>query len=304
MRKKVFALILLPIAMLVAGGCKRVVEFGVVADIQYHPGEPQGTRHYSASLGKLKEALSQFNREKVRFVVNLGDTIDHHIQSFDAVRPLFMSFEAPVYHVIGNHDYDVQPGDEARVMPALGLKESYYAFDTGKWLFILLNGFELRYPFPADEALKRESEALYWSLCAQGKENAQRWNGGIGLKQIAWLGQKLEEAEVAGKNVLVFCHFPVLPEAGHNLWNDSEIVALLEKHRPVKAYFSGHNHAGGYAFRNGIHYLTFTGMVETPDKNAFAIVTLEKDAIRVNGFGREPSRTLPILIRDKASSPR
>jgi len=283
--------------MLVAGGCKKTITFGVVADIQYHPGESLGTRYYSASLDKLKEALSEFRKEKVQFVVNLGDTIDHHIQTFDGVVPLFKLLKAPVYHVIGNHDFDIQPGNEAKVLPALGLKDSYYAFAKGRWRFIILDGFELRYPFPADETLKRESEALYWRLRAQGKEHAQRWNGGISLKQIAWLEHELEEAGKARKNVLVLCHFPVLPEAAHNLWNDTEVVTLLEKHRSVKAYFCGHNHAGDYALQNGIHYLTFQGIVETPNQNAFAIVTLEKDTIKVRGFGREPNRTLEMLPR-------
>jgi len=295
-RKKIVLIAALAV-ILIAGGCKKTVKFGVVADIQYHPGKPLGTRFYSASLNKLKEALAQFNREKVQFVVNLGDTIDHNIETFDSVMPMFKALKPPVYHLVGNHDYDIQEGNEGRVLSELGLKDTYYAFAKGGWRFILLDGFELRYPFPADETLKRESEALYWRLRIQGKEQAQRWNGGISLKQITWLEQRLEEADTARKNVLVLCHFPVLPEAAHNLWNDAEVVTILEKHRCVKAYFCGHNHAGDYALRNGVHYVTFQSMVETPDQNAFAIVTLAKNAIRVQGFGREPSRTLEILPR-------
>jgi len=300
MRKKTFAAIILLTFVFLAGGCKKTISFGVVADIQYHPGKPLGTRYCSASLNKLKEALAQFNQERVSFVLNLGDTIDHHIETFDSVMPLFKALKAPVYHLVGNHDFEVQKGSEDKVLPELALKDTYYAFAKGSWRFIFLDGFELRYPFPADETLKRESEALYWRLRAQGKEHAQRWNGGISLKQIAWLEQKLEEADKARKNALVFCHFPVLPEAAHNLWNDAEVVVLLERHPSVKAYFCGHNHAGDYALRNGIHYLTFQGMVETPDQNAFAIVTLEKNVIRVRGFGREPSRTLEIPRRRRS----
>jgi len=294
MNKKNLAISAAFFIVLFAGGCRKTVTFGVVADIQYHPGESLGTRFYSASLDKLNQALRQFNLEKVEFVVNLGDTVDHDIQTFDGVRPVFTGLKAPVHQVIGNHDFDVQAGDEERVLPALGLRQTYHAFDRAKWRFIFLDGFELRYPFPADETLKKESETLYLRLRDQGRENAQRWNGGIGLKQISWLEETLEEADKSGMSALVLCHFPVLPEAAHNLWNDTEAVSILEKHLSVKAYFSGHNHAGDYAFRNGIHYLTFKGMVETPDQNAFAIVTLEKGAIRVKGFGRESSRTLKL----------
>ncbi len=292
MRKKAASWIVLLAVIWPAGGCRKAVKFGLIADIQYHPGEPLGNRYYSASIDKLKEALAEFGREKAQFVFNLGDAIDHNIQSFDGVMPLLRAFKAPVYHLIGNHDFDVQKGNEDRILPTLGLKRSYYAFAKSRWRFIILDGFELRYPFPADEALKRESESLYWRLRTQGKEHAQRWNGGISRTQIAWLEKELEQAEKARKAALVLCHFPVLPEAGHNLWNDAEVVEVLERHACVKAYFCGHNHAGDYALRNGIHYVTFQAMVETSDQNAFALVTLEKDAIRIRGFGREPSRSL------------
>jgi predicted phosphodiesterase len=294
MSKKTVALTVATAVLFLARSGGEPVKFGVVTDIQFHPGKPLGTRHYSASLHKLKEALAQFNREKVQFVVNLGDTIDHDIQAFDRVMPLFEEARAPVHHIIGNHDFEVQPEDEDRVLPALGLEKGYYALSKGGWRLIFLNGFELRYPFPADENLKKESEALYSKLLALGSENAQRWNGGISQSQIAWLERELEEAEKAGDKALVLCHFPLRPEGAHNLWNDAEVVSVLERHPPVKACFSGHKHDGNYAFQNGIHYLTFKAMVETAGQNSFAIVTLDKTAIRVQGFGREPSRNLII----------
>jgi manganese-dependent ADP-ribose/CDP-alcohol diphosphatase len=283
--------------VLIGGGCKKTVTFGVVADVQYHSGKPLGTRYYSASLDKLNDAVAQLNREKVQFVINLGDTIDTNIRSFDAVMPLFKMVKAPVYHVVGNHDFSVGVGEEDEVLPALGLKESYYAFTQGNWRFVVLDGFEIRFPSPEDKILKEESEALYTRLRAEGKEQAQRWNGGIGSKQLGFLEDQLEQAQKSGKNAIVICHFPILPESGGNLWNDREVVALLEKHPAVKAYLCGHNHEGDYVFQNGVHYLTFQGMVETPDQNAFAVVTLGKDVIRVQGFGREPSRTLQLLPR-------
>jgi len=294
MRKKVVFWIILLALIWPAGGCRKAVTFGLIADIQYHPGKPLGTRYYSASINKLKEALAVFDREKVGFVFNLGDTIDHNIQSFDDVMPLFEALKPPVYHLIGNHDFDVQAGNEDLILPALGLKNGYYALGKGRWRFILLDGFELRYPLPTDKALAREAESLLVGLRGQGKKHGQRWNGGISLAQTVWLEEELERAEKAQKKALVLCHFPVLPEAAHNLWNDAEVVDILERHPCVKAYFAGHNHLGDYVVRKGIHYVTFQGMVETPDQNAFAVVSLEKDAIRIRGFGREPSRRLEL----------
>lgn len=294
MLKKIFAISAVLAVVLLAGACRKTVTFGVVADVQYYSGKPLGTRYYAASLDKLKGALTEFHRSKVQFVLNLGDTIDTNIRSFDAVMPIFDLAKAPVYHVVGNHDFNVKEGEEEKVLPALGLNVAYYAFSRGDWRLIALNGFELRFPFPEDETLAKESEVLYTRLRSEGKEHAQRWNGGIGSEQIAFLDHHLSQTDQAGKKAIVFCHYPVLPESAGNLWNDIEVVSLLEKHPSVKAYFCGHNHEGDYVFQNGIHYLTFQGMVETPDQNAFAVVTLEKDIIRVQGFGREPSRTLEL----------
>jgi hypothetical protein len=96
------------------------------------------------------------------------------------------------------------------------------------------------------------------------------------------------------------CHFPVYPPASHNLWNDEDIVARLESHPTAAAYFCGHSHAGAYAVKNGIHYLTFQGMVETGDTNAGAVVTLTRERIEIDGFGREPDRILELNPREKS----
>ncbi|MEW5900058.1 MAG: metallophosphoesterase [Acidobacteriota bacterium] len=283
--------------ILLSSTCDSGVRFAVVADIQYHPGKSLGTRYYSVSLAKLQECLSRLNKEGLRFVINLGDTIDHDFKSFERVMPLWKKLKAPLFHVLGNHDFDFPEASEDRVLSALKMKQAYHAFSRGKWRFIVLHGFELRFPFPQDEMLANEAEALYLRLRAEGREHAQRWNGGIGRKQMDFLRSELEDAERSRKNVLVFCHFPVLPEAAHNLWNDREMVELLKAFPTVKAYFSGHNHEGDYILQDGIHYLTFQGMVETADSSAFAVVSLEKNAIKIKGFGREPSRTLRIHTR-------
>jgi len=278
----------------ISGACDKAIRFGVVADCQYYAGPSLATRYYSQSLSKLKESIARFNQEKVDFVVNLGDTVDRSFQSFDSILPLFREPQAPVYHVLGNHDFNVEEENQDKILPKFRMKRSYYAFPKGKWRFIMLDGCELRIPFPKDESLRREAEALYQELRAKGKRNALSWNGGISRKQMDFLERELEKSQKSDKPVIVICHFPVLPEASYNLWNDEEVVSLLERYRCVIAYFSGHNHAGDYILKNRIHYLTFQGMVETPDSNAFAVVTLEKEIIVVKGFGREPDRALKI----------
>jgi hypothetical protein len=62
----------------------------------------------------------------------------------------------------------------------------------------------------------------------------------------------------------------------------------------VVAYFAGHDHAGGYAFRDGIHHVTIKGMVEAPIRNAYAVIEVSPTTLLKTGFGKEPSREMTI----------
>jgi len=294
MRGRAGAAVFVIFAALAAGACAgdRPVTFGVIADCQFAASPAAGSRFYSGSWLKLRSALDHFNERNVRFVVHLGDLIDHDARSYDIILPAFAHSRAPVRYVLGNHDLDVAPELRAGLLDRLGIRPGYYTFSVGDWRCIVLNGYELGFNFPKDATLENESAAMFAGLMAARKPNATEWNGGVGRKQLDYLEAELSAADRRGLSAIVFCHFPVLPPAGHNLWNDEEVVAVLEMHPSVKAYFSGHNHAGDYVVKNGIHYLTFAGMVETRDAGSGAVVTLTADLITVDGFGREPDRTL------------
>ena len=93
---------------------------------------------------------------------------------------------------------------------------------------------------------------------------------------------------------MVYCHFPVYPaDSIHNLWNSHEIIDLLEANSCVKAYINGHNHAGNYAIKEGIHYFNLKGMVDTQE-NSYAVIRFYDDRLDVKGFGREEDRVMKI----------
>ncbi|MFK7925643.1 MAG: hypothetical protein AB8H47_27070, partial [Bacteroidia bacterium] len=123
--------------------------------------------------------------------------------------------------------------------------------------------------------------------------DSPKWNGAIGDEQLKWLEKVLIKASRQREKVALFCHFPVYPENRHNLWNAKEIISLIERYPVVKAYINGHNHEGNYAQKNGVHYLTLKGMVDT-EQTSYAVIKLLEDAIQINGFGREENRVLSI----------
>jgi len=267
--------------------------FGVIADVQYCEDVPIGTRFYSKSLNKLAECVQDFNTRDLSFVIQLGDLIDRDIDSYKPVLSVFNQINTKKYHVLGNHDYGVEEGKKQQVPQKMGLNSRYYEFSLKGWRMIVLDGNDLSYYAPSkSHEQNEETEALFQKIKDRGAANAHDWNGGLSSQQISWLEISLEQASLSGEKVLLFCHFPVYPSREENLWNDVELIELLESYPCVTALLSGHYHAGNYAKKRGIHYLTLQGMVETEEHNAYSVVEVYSDFLKILGFGREPSRIL------------
>lgn len=267
--------------------------FGVIADVQYSEDVHAGTRFYSNSLNKLEETLLDFNTKDLNFVIQLGDLIDKDFKSYDSALSIFNKIKADKYHVLGNHDFNVDEDQKQNVPKILSLDSRYYEFESVGWRMIVLDGNDLSSYAPSiSREHIDETESLLQKIKERGAINAQNWNGGLSSTQISWLQENLQQASLSGEKVILFCHFPVYPSREENLWNDIELISVLESYPCVVAFFSGHYHAGNYAKKRGIHYLTFQGMVETEDQNAYSIIEVYSDHLKILGFGREPSRIL------------
>ena len=268
----------------------QTIKIGVIADPQYADRPDGSVRFYRQSPAKLAEAVSVLNNSDVDLVFNLGDLIDKDWESFDTLLAITSKLEPPLVNVLGNHDFSVSDSYKSRVPTKLGLEERYYRLDDKGWRFLILDGNDLSlYAWPEGSENARNSKQAHEELYP----DAPSWNGGIGPEQMSWLKSELEQADEVGKPVILMSHFPVYPEDKHNLWNAEEVLSLISEHDSVKAWFNGHNHVGNYGFKNGIHFVTFKGMVDTSE-SAFALVTLTQDIIEIDGFGREPDRHLKL----------
>ena len=264
--------------------------FGVVADCQYADVQSQGVREYALSDKKLKSCVEHLNVLDLRYVVSLGDLIDRNFQSFDTVLPIVRDLEMPVYHVLGNHDYSVADKWKAEIPGKLGMPSRYYDFEVDDWRFVVLDGNDISFHAYPEDSDGYKAAAEYYK---QKDFDAPEWNGAFGEKQINWLQQVLKKATANREKVIIFCHFPVYPENVHNLWNAGEVVQVIEKYPCVKVYMSGHNHGGNYGMKEGVHYLTMKGMVDT-EENSYAVVEVFKDRLEIQGYGREKDRVMEI----------
>ena len=272
---------------------KTRLAFGLLSDVQYCDCETAGSRHYRASKDKLAACVDDLNRQDLAFTIHLGDFIQEDIASFETLLPVYQRLSMPRFHVLGNHDFDVD-ADQKRSIPArLGMADRHYEFRHPGTRFIVLDGGDVSlYARPQGSLEHARAEAMLEKLKTAGAPNAEVWNGAVGTAQLGWLARALADAKEAGERAIVFCHFPVYPPGAHNLWNDTEVVETLERSESVVAYISGHKHAGEYAAKNGIHYLTVKGMVETEDTTAYAVVHADDARLEVDGRGRQPDQVL------------
>ncbi len=284
---------------------KPLLSFGAVADAQFADAPPKGTRYYRQSPGKLAAAVRELNRRKPDFSIHLGDFIDRDFKSFDRMIPIWGKVKAPRYHVLGNHDFNVGDGEKGRVVKKLGLDrlgpgKGYYAFSLRGWRFLVLDGNALSLQrFPEGSTGWKRAKALLEEVRKRKAPNAMPWNGALGKEQWAWMVKELDRAAGKKEKVILFSHYPVYPPNIHNQWDDRAIVKLLDGRDHVFAWIDGHNHAGNYGFHGGVHYLNLPGMVETPRTTAYALVEVHEDFLKVEGFGRTPSRLLERAVKGK-----
>lgn len=251
------------------------MRFLAVTDLHYTNKEfGEDDRRHSLSLDKLRDALRE-HADGCSCIVNLGDTAEGfdgylpQAELLDAVRDVLRGTGLPHYSIIGNHDTHMQ---KPEFYPHLDMPDRYYAFDCGAYRCIVLDAClnDVADPLPKQE--------IDWDNCC------------IDPGQIDWLRGQLDAAD---REVLIFTHVPFMLETPdienpHLIRNRREIMALFERSGKVRAVFSGHYHDGCCGMCGGIPYITFTAMV-LGEENTYAVVDVTENAVKVTGYGRQPS---------------
>ena len=253
---------------------QKLFSFAVVADIQYADKETEGKRFYRKSLSNLERCVDDLNSRDLLFTIQLGDIIDGSESrqrtktDLEKVLSVFNRLNMPKIHVVGNHC--LVAGREL-ISQELGLEKFYYDFyfpEAEDWRFIVLDGNDAGYGILSDT-------------------------------QLTWLNLKLFDSREKGERIIIFCHYPALEAAAlnHRLDEPGPLLEVMDKYDSVVAYITGHDHAGGYALRHDVHHITMHGMVEAPYKNAYAVIEVYPEMLKLIGYGVQPSRELAIPKR-------
>lgn len=290
-----------------AAYAKENIRFGIITDI-HHTNKPDtAKRKYSCAYAKLHSFIQQMEAEQVDFIIELGDLVDSLERGKEAtenlaeVEQVFASFHGPVYHVIGNHEFDDLPRDlflNSIRNSGIPAGHTYYSWNSHGIHFIVLDAsYTIDPPHrPFDMA---GPKGPFWS-----------WQDAyIPPAEITWLENDLQENQLP---VIVFTHQTLhnADTEDHNIKNSSLIRKMLEEDGRVMAVFSGHYHKGDYAAINGIHYLVLKGNVEVHESgmvteghmvgcdpvtdNQFAVIEISRAdtdgiTLSVRGYGHQPS---------------
>jgi len=269
----------------------RPVRFGVITDSHYADRDDGGTRFYRGVLDKIRESINVFNKEKVDFVIHLGDFKDEDLNKnsedtlsyLKTIEAEYAKYKGPRFHCLGNHDVDSITKQQflAHVEnTGIAKDKSFYSFDNQGHHFVVLDAnFD-----------KNDKDHFF-------KEGADFQDVNIPESQLKWLKKDLKKTKLP---TIVFCHHPLFEynkgEYVLHVSNRLAVREILEKSGKVNAVIHGHVHEETFKEINGIHYITQLGMVdhEGLENNSFAIVEFDGATLALNGYKRTASKKITV----------
>lgn len=269
----------------------RSIRIGMITDLHYadRPTPGNSNRYYQESLEKLIECVRVMNKEKVDFLIQVGDFKDQdedpsEIKTLSYLETMvreFNRFQGPVYHVLGNHDHDsISKNQFLKRVKNTGFKQAknFYSFDRNGFHFIVLDANYTSAGIPYDHG------NFDWKDCY------------IPQDQIDWLEDDLQKSD---KPTIVFIH-QRLDEKEDNknycVSNSAEVRFLLERSEKVLLVVQGHDHKGDLNQINEITYYTMKAAIEGSgmENNSFGILEIDRDArMNIIGYYKTDSRSLP-----------
>ena len=265
----------LSLSELMAEDKEASLRIGLLTDMHHADKEPAGTRYYRETLGKLKEAASEFQKKQLSFVVELGDFIDAaesveiEQEYLRTINREFAKLSNDRHYVLGNHCVDTLKKEE--FLTEVQQEKSYYSFDRGDWHFIVL-----------DACFRSDGEPYQ-------RKNFEWTDANIPTEELAWLEKDLESTD---KKTIVFAHQRLDVSNNHGVKNNAQVRKIFEASKKVQLVLQGHSHQNDLKEIGDIHYCTLVAMIEGsgPENNGYTTMSLHDDGkILLKGFRHQMS---------------
>ncbi len=254
---------------------EKVLKVALLTDLHYADKPAAGTRHYRDTLSKLNEAKTQFKRDSVDLLIELGDLIDAADDPatekswLKTINDQLRTICEDRHYVLGNHCVDTLTKEE--FLNEVQKTESWYSFDRQGWHFVVL------------DACFRKDGTPY------GRRNFEWTDSNIPVEEIDWLKQDLQ----ANKNpTIVVVHQRLDDPGNHGVRNQTDVRSVLESSGQIVAVFQGHSHSNDLKMINGIPYCTLVAMVEgvAPENSGYSTLELHPNGAAVlHGFRKQRS---------------
>jgi 3',5'-cyclic AMP phosphodiesterase CpdA len=259
--------------------------FGIVTDSHYADTNEQNNRYYRESVDKMAECVEFMNRQKVDFLVELGDFKDQDSSPVEertllylrTIEKVFRRFQGPKYHVLGNHDLDSISKEQFLkniTNTNVSSEQTFYSYDSRGVHFVVLDA-----NFRSDGV-------------AYDHGNFQWTDAYIPQVQLDWLQKDLVTTCLP---TIVFAHQLLDGMGDSYIKNAEEVREILQTCGGILAVFSGHKHEGDYQNIAGIHYYTLVAMVDGSglENNSYAVIeVLDNHNIIVTGYRKALSMEL------------
>ncbi|MGC4007183.1 MAG: metallophosphoesterase [Pirellulales bacterium] len=250
----------------------RPLRIGLLTDLHYADKPPTGTRFYRETPTKLEEAAARFQREKLDFVVELGDLIDSaddletEKSYLKQVNTLFRTLPGDKHYVLGNHCVSALTKDE--FLGEVGA--------AGRARVVRRRRSAFRDPRRLLQLRRRGVWAE--QLQVERREHPRR-----ATRMAA--GRSAQ----AKTPTIVFAHQRLDVKNDYGVKNAEAVRKILEASGRVKAVFQGHSHKNDLKSIAGIPYCTLTAMIEGSgvENNGYAILEITDDALSVSGFRKQ-----------------
>lgn len=268
MKKTIIKTLLLGAFCLGLSACspkdEQPIRFAIVSDL-HAPDIPDGKE-------RMQTVIDAANREKVDFLIQLGDFIRLDSAS-TPYREVWEQYKGDKYHVLGNHDLDSYTKEE--FVKGFSMPGRYYSFDKGEFHFIVLDGNNL---YDGKEYRPYGHANFYVD---------PKMRAFVDPEQMEWLKKDLAQTD---KKCVLFSHQSI--DTFMN--NGEDVRRILEAenercgYKKVVLAFSGHNHSNYTKVIRGITYIQM---------NSASYVWVEQPSMTEKRYPQEVNERYSLLSR-------
>ena len=309
-----------------------IFQFGISGDIQYADCENGTTfdgkiiRRYRQSLRSLHETVQLFNLHKIEYCVLLGDILDGKTANLNQVDrclsevlELLTKYSQKWHYSFGNHDFyaltrprlvDLIPIPE-KVSNNCSARKLYYHFAPKQGIrFIILDPYEISTFGATNEYNKILADSIMsannpnvaipnsdWTFgLTIEQQKYVPYNGSLSDEQLIWLQNILDISTNNKELIFIFSHVAIYANCvspSGLVWNNEEVLKIVQSSSHVVCFISGHDHIGGYAIDEyGIHHIVAPSPLECDvDEVTFGYFNLYQNDFELIWYGKIPEKS-------------